>query len=305
MAIAVALATVCLLVSVGAYLVVVGPHLPRGGSHVSGAAEPQPAPAPGVPVGGRDQPPTPESATAAASSLSADYPALDERVDARIGVAWAPVGRPQQAEALGWWTSGPAWSTIKVPLSIALLRENDDESVTGAMRAAITASDNAAAQSIWNELGAHQSAAGKVEAVLAETGVNVVVPSEVTRPGFSAFGQTDWSLVDQARFLAQAACEPRDQPVLGLMGEIVSGQQWGLGRLEGAQFKGGWGPGVDGRYLVRQFGIIHGDSGDVAVAIAAVANSGGFDDGTTALGQVAGWLADHRADLPGGLCRTS
>lgn len=248
---------------------------------------------------------TPKSAVTAASRLDGEYWALDERVDARIGVAWAPVGRPQQAEAIGSWISGPAWSTIKVPLSIALLRENDDEFVAGAMRAAITASDNAAAQAIWDELGGHRAAAEKVEAVLAATGGYALVPSEVTRPGFSAFGQTEWSLIDQARFLAQAACEPRDQPVLVLMSEIVPGQRWGLGTLDGARFKGGWGPGVDGRYLVRQFGIIHGDSGDVAVAIAAVANSGGFDDGATTLGQMAGWLADHRADLPGGACWTS
>ena len=34
--------------------------------------------------------------------------------------------------------------------------------------------------------------------------------------------------------------------------------------------KGGWGPGVDGRYLVRQLGTISGRGGEFAVAIAAI-----------------------------------
>ena len=42
---------------------------------------------------------------------------------------------------------------IKVPLVIAALREEAPPEVTDAMTAAITESDNAAAESIWASLG--------------------------------------------------------------------------------------------------------------------------------------------------------
>jgi len=248
--------------------------------------------------------PSPTGTTAApeAGSLSEAYAALDESVDARIGVAFAPVGDPDAVQTLGSWASGPAWSTIKVPLSIALLREEGGGGVTDNMQAAITASDNGAAQAIWNELGSHQTAADKVSAVLADAGEQVEVQPEVTRPGFTAFGQTEWSLADQARFLAHAACDPAAAPVLDLMGQIIGGQRWGLGQLDGARFKGGWGPGVSGPYLVRQLGLIPTARGEVAVAIAAIPNSGQFGDGTAVLSTMASWVGDHLDEIPVGTC---
>ena len=70
----------------------------------------------------------------------------------------------------GEWSTGTAWSTIKVPLAIAGLRETDPPEVTEAMRAAITQSDNDAAESIWASLGDPATAATKSRAVLAEAG---------------------------------------------------------------------------------------------------------------------------------------
>ena len=246
--------------------------------------------------------PARETTPPPSSGLGEAYSELDNGVEARIGIAFAPVGDPESVQSLGSWTTGPAWSTIKVPLSIALLREESNAAVTGNMQAAITASDNGAAQAIWDELGAHQTAANKVAAVLADAGEQVEVQPEVTRPGFTAFGQTDWSLADQARFMAHAACDPASQPVLGLMGQIAGGQRWGLGQLDGARSKGGWGPSVSGPYLVRQLGLIPTARGDVAVAIAAVPNSGQFGDGTAVLNTMAAWVGDHLEDMPVGTC---
>jgi hypothetical protein len=233
----------------------------------------------------------------------AAFEQLGDGISAQIGLAYAPVDHPRQVRTLGKWSTGPAWSTIKVPLSLALLRQNDTLRVTEPIRSAITVSDNAAAEQIWQELGAHQTAATKVRSVLADAGQPIpVVQSEVTRPGFSAFGQTQWSLADQVRFLAYTACDPRDAPVLDLMGDVVSSQRWGLGRFDGARFKGGWGPGLDGSYLVRQYGLVAVDNGQLAVAIAAVADSGGFGDGTAVLNRIATWLQNHVGSLGGGRC---
>ena len=233
--------------------------------------------------------------------LSASFDELAQQVSADIGLAYAPLDHPELANSLGSWSSGPAWSTSKVPLALALLR--DGGSVTSIMRSAVTASDNAAAESMWEQLGGGAVAARKVQAVLAEAGDPLtVVPSERRRSGFSVFGQTDWSVADQARFLAHVACDPAAAPVTDLMGEIVPGQQWGIGAIDGAYFKGGWGPGTDGLYLVRQLGVVPTRTGQVAVAIAAVADSGGFGDGTAVLGRLAGWLQDHLDELGGGRC---
>jgi hypothetical protein len=253
----------------------------------SPATMPAPAPAPSMP---------PELATA--------FEQLSAETDARIGLAYAPLDNPQQAHLLGQWSTGPAWSTIKVPLSIALMRRDGRTEPTSSISAAITESSNAAAEQVWEALGAHKAAAAQVESVLADSGPPVPqVTSEVTRPGFSAFGQTEWSLTDQTRFLAFAACDPRDTSILDLMGEVVSAQRWGLGTINSAKIKGGWGPGRDGQYLVRQYGLIPTPQGHVAVAIAAVANSGGFADGTATLSQMATWLQKHRDLFGGSECR--
>ena len=47
------------------------------------------------------------------------------------------------------------------------------------------------------------------------------------------------------------------------MQRLVTGDQWGLA-AKGIAAKGGWGPGVHGGYLVRQFGIVPTPSGNGA-----------------------------------------
>lgn len=232
-------------------------------------------------------------------ALAADFGALEEQFGGEVGLAVAPLGNPAAVQLFGHWRSGSAWSTMKVPLSLALLREPGDAAVTDNIRSAITSSNNAAAQAIWDQLGSGREAATKVEAVLAEAGDHTEVVSEVRRAGFSAFGQSDWSLADQVRFLSWAACDAPSAPVLELMAHIVSGQRWGLGALDGSRFKGGWGPGIQGGYLVRQYGVIGGDRG-IVVAIAA--QTGGFGAGTAALDAIASWLGEHRAEFSTGSC---
>lgn len=235
-------------------------------------------------------------------SLESDFAELQATLPATIGIAVAPLGAPQATKVLGDWSSGPAWSTIKVPLAIAALRAEDTDEVTDPMRAAITQSDNAAADVLWEGLGDPEVAAGKVEAVLQEVGDPTKVQSQRIRPEFSAFGQTIWSLADQARFLAAAACDSRNEPILNLMGEIAGDQQWGLGSIAGARFKGGWGPSEASAYLVRQIGVLPVDAGQVVVAIAVQPQSGAFGDGTAELTQIADWLGKHAGALPAGQC---
>jgi hypothetical protein len=239
---------------------------------------------------------------AAAATLTTDFARLETKLHAVVGIAVSAVGSGQAPITLGDWQSGPAWSTIKVPLIIAALREENPPKVTDAMTAAITESDNAAAESIWASLGDPVTAAGKVEAVLRQTGDSTTVQSQKVRPEFSAFGQTDWSLTDQSRFTSVALCDRANAPIFALMGRVEPDQRWGIGTVSDAQFKGGWGPSPTGSYLVRQMGVLAAPNGRIAVALAAQPASGKFDDGTAALTEMATWLTAHLGALPAGQC---
>jgi hypothetical protein len=236
------------------------------------------------------------------AALAADFAQLQTRLHAVVGIAVSAVGDGQAPMTLGEWQSGPAWSTIKVPLIIAALRDEQQPTVTDAMTAAITESDNAAAESIWAGLGDPATAARKVDAVLRQTGDPTTVQSQKVRPEFSAFGQTQWPLTDQVRFISVAFCDKANAPVFTLMGKVEPDQKWGIGTLSGSRFKGGWGPSLTGSYLVRQMGVLVGPSGMIAVALAAQPTSGTFDDGVTALTEMAGWLKAHLSALPAGRC---
>jgi len=240
-----------------------------------------------------------------ALQLESDFKDLQHQINGDVGLVLKPIGEGNSEVVLGSWTSGPAWSTIKLPLSIAALREYAEPKATSDMVAAITRSDNVAADALWRGLGDPAEAASKVEAVLRETGDNTVVQDQKLRsdrPELSAFGQTQWPLAEQARFLALSACDKRNDPIFALMGEVASDQSWGIGRLDGARYKGGWGPSVSGAYLVRQIGVLKTPFGQTAVAVAVQPDSGSFEDGTEALSRVAEWLSDHEVVLPTGNC---
>jgi hypothetical protein len=236
------------------------------------------------------------------AALAADFAQLETELHAVAGIAVSPAGHGQAPMALGDLQSGPAWSTIKVPLIIAALREENPPRVTDAMAAAITESDTAAAESIWATLGDPATAAQQVDVVLRQTGDPTTVQSQRVRPEFTAFGQTDWPLIDQVRFISSAVCDSANAPIFALMGEVEPDQRWGIGTVPGARFKGGWGPSATGSYLVRQVGILAAPHGMIAVALAAQPASGKFDDGTAALTEMANWLTAHLGALPVGQC---
>ncbi|WP_278263751.1 hypothetical protein [Nocardia sp. AG03] len=233
-------------------------------------------------------------------SLAADFATLQQSFRGSAGLAVMPVGGEKMV-TFGTWTTGPAWSTIKVPLAIAALRESS-AALTSAT-AAITASDNAAAETLWQQLGGGSAAATAIEGVLREGGdANTTVPTTRTRSDASIFGQAEWSLADQARFAAHLTCVPQSERVVGLMQQIIPSHRWGLGAFGSAEFKGGWGPDTSGKYLVRQFGMIDAPSGRIAVAFAAQPDSGAFNEGMTMLDKMATLLSGHLGELAGGRC---
>mgnify|MGYP007070526594 FL=1 len=84
------------------------------------------------------------------------------------------------------------------------------------------------------------------------------------------------------------------------MGQITPDQRWGLGQIGGARFKGGWNTHEDG-YVARQFGLVPGPNGDVAVAITAFSH-GGYAESTQMLSELARGLDGMRGTLPTARC---
>ncbi len=248
---------------------------------------------------------TAASSAAAQAELAAGWAALRPTLPARsAGIAVLPVGSATPM-TLGDWSTGPAWSTSKVAVSIAALQAAGPSGHDATLRlatSAITASDNAAAEALWAQLGSGVAAATRVDAVLAGHGDSLTrTQAQRVRPPYTAFGQTQWSLAQQARFAAGLVCDTDTAAVhetVGLMGRVSAGQRWGLGRLDEAVFKGGWGPEPGGAYLVRQFGVVTIGGHRVAVAIAAMPRAGSFEQGTAVLDSIARWLATQR--LPAG-----
>jgi len=220
---------------------------------------------------------------------------LASELSGEEGLALAPLDRDRAVVSLGTLRGGVAWSTAKVPLVMAAISAGVGAQADFAQ--AITASDNAAAQRVWEALGGGDVAARAANEQLRAAGdATTQIQSRQLRPGFSAFGQTTWRLSDQARFAAGMACTGPGAAVLGLMERVVAGQRWGLGSTgRVTQFKAGWGPGIsagaDDGWLDRQFGLVSIDGRPIAVAIATTAGDHGT--GTQNLTRIARWLVSH------------
>ena len=244
-----------------------------------------------------------EGATAAATSagsgglLSAADRASFARLAAKLtgheGVAVSTVGINRPVSRVGELSSGVAWSTAKSPVAMAAISAG--VGARSDLVQAITASDNAAAERLWSSLGKGASAAATAQ-LRAVGDQRTVVEARRLRAGYTAFGQTNWVLTDQARFAAGMACTDPGAQVLALMNQVVAGQRWGLGSTGNrAKFKGGWGPGISpgngNGWLDRQMGVLTIKGKPIGVAIATTAS--GHDAGTQNLTTIARWVATH------------
>lgn len=252
---------------------------------------------PTVPAPG-DAPP---SAPSAAEDLVADFNEIAATLPGgEVGVA---IFDGQDVTSYGSWTTGAAWSTIKVPLSIAALGV-DPTSAKPLMQRAITASDNAAADQMWNMLGDATTSAGAVTAVLQEGGDTAVsVQSQQVHPPYSPYGQTQWAQDQAAIFAFALPCMATAAPVLDEMRNLAGNQQWGLAPFADVAAKGGWGPEAsDGGYLVRQIALVTNGSGTFGASLAAKPADGSFETGKAMLDVLGAWVDRRRNAFGGGGC---
>lgn len=232
--------------------------------------------------------------------LHSNFLEFSSGIPAQVGVAI--VSGPSSSWSFGEGTAATAWSTIKVPLAIAALRASPGQA-TQFVAPAIRQSNNAAAETLWAILGPPEEAASAVQEILREGGdASTTVESERTRPGFTAFGQTQWPLSAEATFAWHLPCLANNGPVFSDMRQIANDQLWGLADNADVAAKGGWGPGISGGYLVRQLASMSTPSGTLGVALAAEPSDGTFASGVEAINRLAQWVRDHRDSFPATAC---
>lgn len=274
--------------------------LNRTGQAQPGGARESTAPSTTSPtVETRPRPSGPVKTALLTAADRASFRRLERNLGGTSALAVSAVGLDRPVQEVGRLPEGVAWSTIKVPIAMAVEKRAEGQptaSEQSLLTRAITASDNSAAEALWSDLGPASAAAAAVRNVLVSAGdTSTQVETRVSRQGFTSFGQTRWSLAAQQRFIAALPCLPNSQPVLSLMQQIQPDQRWGLGSLGvDTQFKGGWGPDPAGRYLVRQMGIVRLSNGrPLAVSMATMPADGSFAAGIANLDQIARWLLDH------------
>lgn len=246
----------------------------------------------------------PEKPARGSAADAGSFDRLAAELEGEVGATIGPPGS-SEAASFGSLQSGSAWSTSKVPIALRVLQDAGgpqglSATQAGEMRSALTLSDNEAAAALFRDLerrhGGLTGASAAVSEVLHEGGDASTQISTQGRGEFSTYGQTEWSLANQQRFMSALAAKCVGSPessdyVLDLMGE-VSSDTWGLASSGlPASWKGGWGPGIDGGYLVRQMGILYVDGEEAVVTLAALPADGQFATGESMATVVAQWLA--------------
>jgi hypothetical protein len=243
-------------------------------------------------------------------SAARSFERLASTLPGRIELAVTSVGAGP-TEVFGDDALAHGWSTMKVPVLVALLKARDEDGAKGLTptqlawaQSAITESNNASILSLFSDLeglkGGLRGASLYVQELFRESGDEETIVTTAPPPigAVTTFGQTEWRPSEAIKFfrqLARGCLLPASQTsyVLGLMEDIEPGESWGLGSagFSAVAFKGGWGPDPSGAYLVRQSGIIDpGSSRGVVVSIVAFPSSGSFSDGTQMLNAVSLWL---------------
>jgi len=119
-------------------------------------------------------PPSPAAASARPLLSTADrasFKRLERSLGGRSGVAvsalWA--GR-LPLQTAGTMQTAVAWSTSKIPVAMAVYAAGDEAAQRSNLRRAITASDNAAAERLWDSLGGGKTAADAATTQLRRAG---------------------------------------------------------------------------------------------------------------------------------------
>jgi hypothetical protein len=244
-----------------------------------------------------------------------NFAALLAKLPGQVGVAVAPLGRGS-IQRLGPLQQGHAWSTMKVPVLVTLLRDyaHSGQNLSSQQRSdaalALEQSDNAAAEALFAELerihGGLVPASQAVQQTLAAAGDTVTVNTAPNNLGFTTWGQTVWSATGEVLFYRALArgclLAPGDTSyVIDLMRNVTPSQRWGAGAAAypasvPVAFKAGWGPENGSGYLVRQTAIVGSPNSGYVVSMVARPSDGSFAEGVNMITALASW-ARHNISL--------
>ena len=216
---------------------------------------------------------------------------LVEAVNAEHGgITGVAVSHADGVDVAGLKGENSAWSTIKVPIAIAASQAGT--ATDWLIDASIAQSDNPSTTELWNTLGGDIRAAHAVEQVMWRAGGPGNVRYAVTHYEGGPFGNSVWTLESQAAFAEQLPCIDDAEKVYASRGEIAEWQDDGIGRLDGARFKGGWSEEEihDGEYAYtyRQFGTVPaGADGIVGLAVLAHPEDGAHETAAEMLDDLA------------------
>ena len=222
-----------------------GPPVGRAGRRPRQAAHPN------GPSVGPARAATADESAALVDPLSS-FATLLPRLSGPAGIAVVATRSSGRAYTAGPLQRDVAWSTSKVPLAMAALaapRRRRPRHWCGPRSPSRTTPPPNGSGRCWGPAPPPPDAPRR----RCGTGgdLTTIVQSQRVRPGYTPFGQTSWALADAARFASNLPCLPQARLVLPLMRQVVDSQRWGLGRIPGTAFKGGWGP-ESGGYLAAR-----------------------------------------------------
>ncbi|MDO4911523.1 MAG: hypothetical protein Q3972_07245 [Corynebacterium sp.] len=206
-----------------------------------------------------------------------------------IGIALVPVNNPSRSIVLGDRLVAPAWSTLHVPIAMALMKGHSID--TDQLGSFIQETNTDVAAQYYSALGAPPAASVKVNDILRQGGDTTTALSAGTTKPCSV---TAWSLFDQANWAANIRKISGSELVLQAMSDNSGASSFGLGHVDGAIYKTGWGVDFAGDFSVRQFGLAETPFGEYGVSLLVHPGDGSFgtaqimaNDLVRALAQVA------------------
>ena len=228
------------------------------------------------------------------------FAALRKRLSGPASVSVTGLGRRADEIHVGSTQRMSAWSTIKIPISMAALRRSKSATTKNRVNRALRHSDNGAAAQLWRQLGSGRIAAKRTNSVLRKYGNKATSTQwRTVRAGASPYGQTKWSSVGQSYLMAGIACDREGIYIRRQLNAATSGY-WGLRRFDKAYVKNGYGPRKGGA-LVRQVAIVVGKDGrrwGVSISIRASSTNRGFTDASI----VTDWLRKRIRQVPAKKC---
>lgn len=191
---------------------------------------------------------------------------VERKFGGEIGIA---VFDAQGVVSTGAQRKPLAWSTIKVPIALAAERVGKPDQYL--IDKGLKESDNATPWVLWTQIraangGSERKTRLAVSRVTAKSDARPYFPR--TPEGYpTPYGYARWGIEEQARFAATLPCTHKGERVYKAMGDVVDWQSYGLGRIDGMHFKGGWGRHEDGTYTQRQMGVLNVGDGHLGFAI--------------------------------------